>query len=126
MGSNEGGMAKRVAGLWPHQPARSGPLKPPAVCDEWTKRPATAPAPPFRYLYEHQTAKSAGHGSGVSLLGWTSARKEARTDAPVVQLEWNIANRVSEVPADDAAPRLGRGRHLGDCEELARVVLDAR
>src|SRR5256885_7479093 len=48
---------KRVFGSLPNQPARRGSFVL-VACRSCTNAPATAPGPAFRYLYEHQTAKS--------------------------------------------------------------------
>src|SRR6476661_10122266 len=47
----------RVFGSLPNQPANRGNFVL-VACRSCTNAPATAPGPAFRYLYEHQTAKS--------------------------------------------------------------------
>lgn len=54
------------------------------------------------------------------------AKKQKRTDSPVVQLQGDVAGSVCEIPADDASLALGGRRDGGDVEELARVVLYTR
>src|SRR6185312_6287304 len=54
--SNSRRISKRVDSLRPHQPSNRGSLAP--AYRACTNAPATAPGPEFRYLYEHQAAKS--------------------------------------------------------------------
>src|SRR5213593_4718709 len=58
-GTNSGSRCKRnrVFGSLPNQPARRGNLVL-VACRSCTNAPAAAPAPAFKYLYEHHTAKS--------------------------------------------------------------------
>src|SRR6059058_4761813 len=73
-GTNSGSRCKRnrVLGSFPKHPASRGNL----VFVAWrscTNAPATAPGPAFRYLYEHQTAKSTFHScneSGTLPMAW--------------------------------------------------------
>src|SRR4029453_5305022 len=66
-GMNSGSRCNRnrVFGSLPNQPASRGNFVLVAGCSG-TNAPATAPGPAFRYLYEHQTAKSTFQSCNVS------------------------------------------------------------
>ena len=49
---------KRVSLRWLHQPSSFFMLDIDSKCFEWRKTPLILPAPPFKYLYVHQAAKS--------------------------------------------------------------------
>ncbi len=72
-------------------------------------------------LMHKETAR--GSRAGVEIL---VAAPDSGVDVPVVEMEGDVANRVSEVENDKDAMGvcvLGDG---GDVEELTAVVLDAR
>ena len=87
-GRDTGAISNRVAGSVLHQPSNRGQVGSPR-CRSCTNAPASAPGPEFRYLYEHQAAKSTSQSC--------SAQR-------------HVAGRVRQVPADDRARAPGPPR----------------
>ena len=69
----------------------------------------------------HEAAAD-GARAGVDVL---VVAPHGPVDVPLVQPQHDVADRVREIEADDAALLVRGGRDVGDAEQLARVVLHA-
>ncbi len=106
---------------WP----RRGPTSPrsaasprPSRWRAWTKTPPSAPGPPLRYLYEHQTAKS----------GPSSCRWKTRLPAPCARSNPTIAPTAcpARVMARDVEGLSGEVVHVADQHQRQPLALAAR
>lgn len=68
--------------------------------------------------------EAAPYGAGAAVHIFIRA-PDGKVDVPVVQLEWNVADCVSEIPANGDAFRLRVRRDGIHVEELAGVELNA-
>lgn len=66
-----------------------------------------------------------GHSTGPGIAVFVRAPSR-EVDVPVVQVQDDVCVGMGQIPADDEAAELGVRSDLGDVEELAGVVLDAR